>query len=139
MFDLQKQDFSKAAESGYTFELKLPSGSGSGAKLTILGDMSPTVKLYGKRKFQEYQQKQAMARRKGKDMEEMDIDEAEELAVESALVRLVGWEGITDGGASVAFSKEKAKEILTAHSWIREEIIKESGDVLNFLPKTVTI
>lgn len=136
MFDLQKQDFSKAAEAGYTFELKLPTGAGSGAKLTILGDMSSTVKAYSRRKFQEYQQKQAIAKRKGKELDDMDLDEAEQLGVESTLVRLVGWEGITEDGKEVPFSKDKAAEVLTAHSWIRDAIMQESSDVTNFTPKT---
>ncbi len=138
MFDLQKQDFSKAAEAGYTFELKLPTGSSSGAKLTILGDMSPTVKAYNRGKFQEYQLKQSIAKRKGKDADTMDLDEAEQLAVESTLVRLVGWEGITENGKEVPFTKEKAREVLIQHTWIREAIISESEDVLNFTPKTST-
>jgi hypothetical protein len=56
-FDIVNQDFSKAAEVGYKFELKLPTGAGSGAFLVIIGDQSPAVKLYSRRKFQEYQQK----------------------------------------------------------------------------------
>lgn len=134
-FDLVKQDFSKAAELGYTFELKLPTGAASGAKLTILGDMSPTVKAYSRKKFSEYQLKQAVARRKNKDPDDMSLEEAEELAVESALVRLVGWEGITEEGKAVAFSKDKAAEVLTAHSWIREAIVQESADITNFQPR----
>jgi len=135
MFDLQQQDFSKSADLGYTFELKLPTGASSGAFLTILGDLSSTVKMYSRKKFQEYQQKQAIAKRKGKESEEMDLDEAEELAVESTLVRLVNWSGITEQGQDVPFSKEKAREVLKQHPWIREAIITESADVLNFQPK----
>ena len=134
-FDIVKQDFSKSSEAGYTFELNLPTGEPSGAKLTILGDMSPTVKQYSRRKFSEFQQKQAIARRKGKDADEMSLQEAEELAVESALVRLVGWEGITEDGKPVPFSKEKAEAVLTAHAWIREAIVQEASDVTNFRPK----
>jgi hypothetical protein len=55
------------------------------------------------------------------------------------LVRLVGWEGITEDGKEVKFSKEKAREILTAHSFIRDQIIAESQDVLNFQPKTLRV
>jgi len=134
MFDIQKQDFSKSAEVGYTFELKLPTGASSGAKLTIIGDLSPTVKAYGRRKFQEFQQRQAIAKRKNRE-DELDLDEAEDMAVESALVRLIGWEGITENGKEVPFSKEKAAEVLKVHPWIREEITKEAGDILNFQPK----
>lgn len=134
-FDLIKQDFSVAAETGYTFELNLPTGAPSGAKLTVLGDLSPAVKNYSRRKFAEYQQKQVIARRKNKDPDEMSLDEAEDLAVESALVRLIGWEGIKENGKDVPFTKEKAAEVLKAHPWIREAIVQEASDILNFTPK----
>ncbi len=134
-FDIVKQDFSKSAEAGHTFELVLPTGEPSGAKLTILGDLSPTVKAYSRRKFTEFQQKQLMARRKGKEADDMSLQEAEELAVESALIRLVGWEGITEEGKTVVFTKEKAEAVLTAHAWIREAIVQEASDVTNFRPK----
>jgi len=134
-FDLIKQDFSKAAEQGYTFELVLPTGAPSGAKLTIVGDMSPVVKTYSRRKFSEWQQKQAIAKRKGKDTDDISLDEAEDMAVESALVRLINWDGITEDGKSVAFSKEKAEAVLKAHPWIREAIMQEASDITNFQPK----
>lgn len=134
MFDIVKQDFSKAAEAGYTFELKLPDGSLSGAKLTIIGDMSPQVKAYGRRKFTEFQARAATAKRKGKE-DQIDLEEAEDAAIEGALVRLIGWEGITENGKPVEFSKEKASEILRNHAWIREAIMEEASDVTNFRPK----
>lgn len=134
-FDLVKQDYSKAAENGYTFELNLPTGAPSGAKLTVIGDMSPTVKAYSRRKFAEFQQKQTIAKRKNKDADEMSLDEAEDLAVESALVRLIGWDGIKENGKDVPFSKEKAEEVLKNHPWIREAIVQEASDILNFPPK----
>jgi len=131
-FDLVKDDFTKAAELGYTFELKLPTGAPSGAKLTVIGEMSKPVKDYSRKKFAEWQQKQAIAKRKGKEVEELSLDEAEELAVEAALVRLIGWEGIQENGKDVAFSKEKAAEVLRAHSWIRDAVMQESADITNF-------
>jgi len=134
-FDLIKQDFSKAAEEGFTFELKLPTGASSGAKLTVIGDMSPSVKNYSRKKFAEFQMKQSIAKRKGRDVEEMSLEEAEELAVESALVRLVNWQGIEEEGKDVPFSKDKAKEVLMQHSWIREAVMQESSDLTNFRPK----
>lgn len=134
-FDLVKQDFSKSAELGYTFELMLPTGAPSGAKLTVIGDMSATVKAYSRRKFAEYQQKQTIAKRKGRDADDMTLEEAEDLSVESALLRLINWEGITADGKPVEFSKEKAAEVLKAHSWIRDAIVQEASDVTNFCPK----
>lgn len=133
MFDIQKQDFSKSAEAGYSFDLKLPTGASSGAKLTIIGDLSPAVKAFQRRKFQEYQQRQAIAKRKGRD-DEIDLDEAEDVNIESALVRLIGWKGVTENGVEVPFSKEKAAEVLRQHPWIRDAILVEAADVSNFPP-----
>jgi len=48
---------------------------------------------------------------------------------------LLYWEGITEDGKPVKFSKEKAAEILKEHNWLRDQIISESGDILNFTPK----
>lgn len=133
-FDIVKQDFSSAAAFGHEFELKLPTGSGSGAFLTVIGSQSSEVKQFAKRKFQEYQQRQQIAKRKGKE-DDFSLDEAEEMAVETALVRLIGWKGITEEGKEVKFSKEKAREILKQHAWIRDQIMDESEDILNFTPK----
>lgn len=133
-FDIFEQDYSKAAESAFEFELKLPTGADSGAKLQVIGGQSSTIRNYNKRKYQEYQQRQQIAKRKGKD-DELSLDEAEELAIENAAVRLVGWKGIQEKGKDVPYSKEKANEILKQHPWIREQIIQESEDILNFPPK----
>ena len=133
-FDLQSQNYSTAAEEGFTLELQLPDGTVSDATLTILGDLSPTVKNFGKRKYKEFKQQQESAKRRGKEWE-LSLDDAEEESCEAALVRLIGWNGITEGGKKVEFSKEKAKETLKAHSWIREVIMQESANVGNFTPK----
>jgi len=133
-FDIVKQNFSASSEIGYEFELKLPTGEGSGAFLTVIGDYSPTVKQYSKRKYQEFTQRQTIARRKGKE-EELSLEDAENLAIEAALVRLIGWRGFTEEGKEVKFSKDKAREVLTQHSWIRDQIQDESSDVGNFKPK----
>ena len=133
-FDLEFHDFSKAAEEAYEFELKLPTGADSGAKFKVIGSQSATIRNYNKRKFQEYQQRQQIAKRKGRE-DEISLDEAEEMAVDNALVRLVGWSGVTEKGKDVPFSKEKAREILKQHAWIREQVINESEDILNFTPK----
>ena len=139
MFDLSKHNFSEAAAEGYSFELKLPTGVPSGTKFTVLGELSPAIKAYTRKKFAEYQQRQVMLKRKGKEDEQMSLEEAEEIAVENALVRLVGWKDLLEDGKEVKFSKEKAREILTAHSWIREQVITESQDVLNFNPKALNV
>lgn len=133
-FDLQKDNFGAVAETGVEVELTLPTGEGSGAYLTILGEQSKTVKAYGRKLFQMWQQKQSIAKRKGRE-EELSLEEAEEQAIDAACVRVIGWKGITEEGKDVKFSKEKLREILAEHAWIREFIMQESNNIYNFRPK----
>lgn len=134
MLDLSKNNFAEAAESGYEFELKLPTGELTGAFVTIRGDQSKTVKAYQRKKFNDYKAKEQAAKRRGKDPEEITLDEAEELAVESAIVRIIDWRGITDGGEEVKFTKENAQNILKEHTWIRDQISEEASLLNNFRP-----
>ena len=136
-FDLQTQNYSVAAENGYSFNLQLPDGTESDAKLTIIGDLSATVQNYSKRKYKEIKSQIDAAKRRGKEWEP-SLDDAESEAIEGCLVRLIGWEGFTEGGKKVEFTKEKATEVLKQHSWIREQIYEESKNVTNFTPKTLS-
>lgn len=134
-FDIVKQNFSTAAETGVELELVLPTGAGSGAYLTIIGDQSKTVKVYSRKKFQEWQMKQQMAKRKGREAEDPSLEEAIDMAVESASVRVIDWRGFAEGGKEIKFSKEKLEEVLREHDWIREFVLTEAANIFNFQPK----
>lgn len=131
MFDLTKNDLSVAAEAGYEFELMLPTGEATGAFITVRGEQSPAVKAYGRKMFNLYQQKQKIAKRRGKE-DDLDLDEAEDMSVEAAYVRLIGWKGIAESGKAVEFNADNAKRILKQHSWIREAVMEESTNLHNF-------
>lgn len=134
--DLAKTNLADAADAGYEFEIKLPgSGEGTGAFITVRGEMSKTVKAYARQKFREFQLREQQAKRRGKTVDDLTLEEAEEMAVESAVVRVIGWRGITENGKEVAFSKENAERIFTEHSWIREQVMEESNQILNFRPE----
>jgi hypothetical protein len=135
LFDLSKNDVSKSAEAGFEFELVMPgSGESTGAFVTVRGDQSPVVKQYAKKAYNEYQMQVQASKRKNKDYE-ISLDEAEEMAIDSAVVRVISWRGIANEGAEVAFTKEVAAVILKDHSWIREQIMEESQLAFNFRPK----
>ena len=133
--DLAKTNLAEAADAGYEFEIKMPgTGEPTGAFITVRGEMSKTVKAYARQKFREFQLKEQQAKRRGKEVEEMTLEEAEELAIESATVRVIGWRNITENGKEVAFSKENAARIFAEHGWIREQVMEESGQLINFRP-----
>jgi hypothetical protein len=135
-FDLSKNNFAESAEAGFEFELKLPgTGEGTGAFITIRGDQSKTVKAYARKKYAEFKLKEQQAKRRGKEADDMTLDEAEELAIESAVVRVIDWKGIAENGKDIPFSKENAERIFKEHPWIREAVTEESAQLLNFRPK----
>lgn len=135
MLDLSKLNVNKQSEEGYEFELLHPvTNEPVGAKITIRGEQSSTVRNYSKKKYNEYKLREQQAKRRGREVEELTLDEAEELAVESAVARIIGWSGITeDGKKELAFSPENAAIVLKEHSWIRDAIMEASQNLANFL------
>jgi hypothetical protein len=133
-FDLAKSNLSVKAEKGYEFELIVPGtyDAPTGAFVTVRGAESKAVRDYSRRKFNEFQARQKIDKKRGKDSDDFSLDEAEELAVESAIVRIIGWKGIQEEGKEVVFSKENAERILTEHSWIREVVMEASNELTNF-------
>lgn len=134
MLDLAVKNFTDAAEAGYEFELVLPTGENAGAFITVRGDESKIVKAYARRKYQEYQMREQMAKRKGKSAD-LTLEEAEELAVEAAVTRIISWKGIGEAGKEIPFSEDNATRILKDHPWIRNQVMEESAQILNFRPK----
>ena len=132
--DLKVTNLSALSEAGYEFELKLPDTNlGTGGFITVRGSNSPKVKEHGKKAFSTMQMKETMAKRKGRDLDPMSLDEAEEMAVESALVRIINWRGITEGKDELKFEPDTARRILKEHDWIRSQIIDESDALANFI------
>lgn len=137
LFDLSKNDVSKSAEAGFEFELVMPgSVDSTGAFITVRGELSNIVKQFDKKSYNEYQMQLQAAKRKNKDKEyTISLDEAEEMAVNAAVNRVISWRGLADAGVEIQFSKQVAETILKDHPWIREQIMEESKLALNFRPK----
>lgn len=134
-FDLAKNNLAEVAEEGYEFELKMPgTGEGTGVLIKVRGDQSKTVKAYARKKYSEFRLKEQQAKRRGKEVEDMTLEEAEDLAIESAIVRVIGWKNITENGKPVDFNQENATRVFKEHPWIREAVLEESAQILNFRP-----
>jgi hypothetical protein len=133
-FDLTKNNLSEKAEAGYEFELLIPEvQEKTGAFITVRGAQSPKVKAHGRRIFTMLQTKEQVAKRKGKDVDPMTLDDAEDMAVDAAFVRIISWKGIEENGKAVEFNEDNAKRILREHSWIREQVLAESDLLSNFI------
>lgn len=132
MLDLSKTNPAKAAEIGYTFNVTLPDGTVTDAKITVRGSNSATVKNYYRRMFQEMKMKEQQAKRRGREVEEPTLDELEEQASEAAAMRIISWEGIATEGKAVPFTQEAAVKIMKEHDWLRNQVVEHSDNVFNF-------
>lgn len=132
--DLNVTNLSEKAEAGYEFELMLPVvNEATGALITVRGSSSPKVKTHSKRVYNQMQAKEQQAKRRGKEADQMTLDEAEEMSIESAVIRIIGWKNITKGKTVIEFTPENAREILKDHEWIRSAVLEESDNIANFI------
>jgi hypothetical protein len=132
MLDLKVQNLAEQSESGYEFELVYPaSQERTGAFVKVRGAQSPVARTYARKKYNEYRLREQAAKRKGKE-DEMTLDEAEDLSIESAINRVISWKGITEDKVEVTFTKENAERIFRAHSWIKDQVMEESDQLSNF-------
>mgnify|MGYP000440936567 CR=1 FL=1 len=132
-FDLGKSNLTKLSSVGCEFELVVPEVSeATGIMMKVRGEKSAEVQAFAKRMYNQIQFKEAAAKRKGKPVEPMSLDEAEDYAVEAAMVRLIGWTNMKEDGVEVPYNKENAERILREHPWIRDCIIEEAQNLGNF-------
>jgi hypothetical protein len=135
MLDLAKTNIAEAAEAGAEFELLIPkSNTPTGAFIKVRGPESKTVRDYARKTYAEMQARDSVARKRGKEPETITIEEAETMAINSAVVRVISWRGITDNGKEVEFTAEAAREIFRKHPWIRDQVMEESDSILYFQP-----
>ena len=131
-FDIVKTNIAELAETGYEFAIKLPDGTPTDFLVTVRGHHSPAVKAHSKRTFNQMQLKEQQAKRKGKDFD-LSLDDAEDMAVESAVMRLVTWKGLEEDGKEIKFSQESAKRIMRELDWVRAQVLEESEIAANFI------
>ena len=132
-FDIKKTNLAEQAEAGYEFEVKLPDGSSTDFYITVRGNLSPKVKKFSKDLFNQLQQKELQAKRKGKADQPVDLDEAEETLIKSAVARIVTWKGLEDGGKVVEPTQENFVRIMTELDWVRKQVLDESDNDANFI------
>ena len=132
-FAIKKTNLAEQAEAGYEFEVKLPDGSSTDFYITVRGNLSPKVKKFSKDLFNQLQLKELQAKRKGKADQPVDLDEAEETLIKSAVARIVTWKGLEDGGKVVEPTQENFIRIMTDLDWVRKQVLDESDNDANFI------
>lgn len=131
-FDIVKTNLAERAEEGFEFEVKLPDGSPTEFFVTVRGTQSPKVKGYSKRVFNQLQIKEQQAKRKGKETD-FSLEEAEDMAVNSAVVRIVSWRGLEEAGKEIPCTEENVKRIMRELDWVRSQVLEEADIAANFI------
>lgn len=132
--DLKDVNIAEQCEKGYEFELLLPEiKTPTGAFITVRGLQAKSVRSWARREYAELQQRELVAKRRGREVDPISLEEGEDYMVESAVQRIIGWREIKDGGVPVEFSADSARRILKEHSWIRDQVIQESDLLGNFI------
>lgn len=131
-FDIVKTNLAERAETGFEFEVKLPDGSPTEFFVTVRGTQSPKVKGYSKRVFNQLQVKEQQAKRKNKE-NEFSLEDAEDMAVESAVVRIVTWRGLEEAGKEIPFNEENGRRIMRDLDWVRAQVLDEADIAANFI------
>lgn len=127
-------NFNLAAQAavGYNLELVHPAtGDKLGGVIIIRGDESREVQNYNRRRFQELQKRERM--NKGKDTS-YTLAEIEEIGIESAITRVIGWKNIKKDGIELDYNKENAEMVFRDYPWIRNQVMEAAQDLTLFLP-----
>lgn len=134
--DLSAFSVASQSEAGYKMPVLHPVSHEpfEGVFITVRGNESPHVQKWVRSKITARQQEEIRLSRMKKQIDPLSIAEADDYAAEAAAVRVIGWEGIEDGGKPVPFTQESAVGIFKRETWLRDQVLEASGDLGNFVP-----
>lgn len=138
-FDLGNIDTVSACNAGFEVELRHPATNAPlGVFWTVLGSDSDVFRDYIKESTNERLRKDAMARKKGRDVEVKTIQDIEQETIDMLTLCSVGWrtgdaQTITFKGEILSFNVPNVKKVLTAMPWIRKQLDEAMSDLANFM------
>lgn len=134
-FDLDRPSAAQACDAGSVFEPVFPgTDTGIGATITVRGPRSQAVREYARQQYAKNQAREQAARKAGKFHEVTpELDEIDESLTEMALAYTIGWSGMVKAGKPLPYSDEAARDLYTAHPWMREQVIAEGQDLGKFV------
>lgn len=134
MFDLKSLPSVKAAsEAGHRFEPRYPGGEPIGATITVRGPESEPVKRLVREQMAQLQQREALARKRGRDAEALTLEELRQQSIDLAVAYTIDWEGFASAGEPMAPTEANLRAVYTDHSWLRRQVIDEAQELGNFV------
>lgn len=125
--ELNNVNLAAQAAVGHALELVHPAtGDKLGGVITVRGDESKEVQNYNRKRFQELQKRERMNKGKSTDY---TLAEIEDIGIESAIVRCMGWKNIKKDGIELEFNKENAEMVFRDYPWIRNQVMEAAADL----------
>ena len=133
--ELSGLNLSAQADEGFDLQLVHPATHEKlDGVIRIRGDKSKAVQAFARKRINEMQKRERM--QKGKNQStDLTMEELEEMAIESAVVRVISWKNITKDGVELPFTKENAAQVFKDYDWIRTQIMGASEELMNFQPQ----
>jgi len=122
-----------ASEAGYTFEPTYPDGTGIGATITVRGPDSEKVRALVRQQIAQASARELTAKKRGRDLEPLSLEEIEAQVVEMAVAYTVTWKGFEDGDKTLEPTEANFRLIYTEYPWIRRQVVDEGQDLGNFV------
>lgn len=113
-------------------DLEINAGGGQSFIIKVIGANSDKVRDYSISQYKKFNKKSEIAKKQGKEYQLSD-DEIKGLAVENAMVRVVGWSGVLIDGKPADYDAEKMENWLHLNPTICKRIVDESEDLGNFI------
>ncbi|OBX06182.1 hypothetical protein [Gallibacterium genomosp. 3] len=129
-------DFSKLSvpkTSTFKFEVLHPeTGDGVGSFIEVYSSESDQVKRYQASLLRKVQ-KQEFENLRSRKPKIKELSEYEDETIDSAVVRIAGWENVEFDGKELEFTEENARKLLSSCKWLASQIIEQSEKIGNFL------
>jgi hypothetical protein len=125
---LESLDITKPSEIGFEFEyISEANNKPTGVFFTVLGSNSNKVQEWTRKELNRRRQREAMNAKRGKDNVVL-IEDDEEFGVQSAVIRVVSWRGITE-----ECTPANVRRLCELNPEILGQIIKNSNELSNFI------
>ncbi len=124
--DILSFDAVKESEAGFDLNMKSTDGTDTSIKFKVLGRHADIVQSFSKKWFAKLQREEIMAKKRGKEVE-TNIEELKQQSLDSAAIRVIGWENVTQ-----PFTQDLLKQVLVKNPHWVDAILEASNDDANF-------
>ena len=128
-FEGSEFDTQTASETPSALDILNSKEQPTGVIIKVIGSESQPVREFQDKYLKKSQAAKFKEQKTGKP-EILGVDQIENIEIESAMVRTVGWSGVSlDGETEAVFNAENARLLFSKYRALREQVIRASEDL----------